>query len=103
MLPLMAHNLLRGIDLLANATRAFTERSVVGITVNVEHCQATAARTLALATALAPVIGYDGAAEIAKEAHRSGRTIRAVAGERTDLSPERLDELLDPRAMTEPG
>jgi fumarate hydratase class II len=54
-----------------------------------------------LATALAPTIGYDRAAEISKEAYKTGRTIREVARERTDLSEEELDNLLDTRRMTE--
>ncbi len=103
MLPLMAHNLLRSVALLANATRAFTERCVAGIEVNAARCREMAARSLSLATALAPVIGYDAASEVAKEAHRTGQTVRAVAAQRTELSAETLDELLDPRAMTEPG
>ena len=56
----------------------------------------------ALATALAPVIGYERAAEIAQEAHRSGRTVREVAAEAGVLPPDELDSLLDPRRMTEP-
>jgi fumarate hydratase class II len=60
-------------------------------------------RGLAICTALAPHIGYDAAAEIAKEAARSGRTIREVARERTSLSEEELTRILDPLAMTEPG
>jgi fumarate hydratase class II len=58
---------------------------------------------LMLATALAPAIGYEQAAEIAKQAAATDRTIREVARERTSLSPEELDHLLDPDAMTEPG
>jgi fumarate hydratase class II len=60
-------------------------------------------RGLAIATALAPVIGYDAAAAIAQEAAASGRTIREVAREKTDLPDEELDRILDPAAMTEPG
>jgi fumarate hydratase class II len=58
---------------------------------------------LAIATALAPIIGYDAAAAIAKEAAASGRTVREVARERTNLSQKELDRILDPAAMTEPG
>jgi fumarate hydratase class II len=60
-------------------------------------------RGLAIATTLAPVIGYDAAAALAKEAAASGRTIREVAREKTDLPDEELDRILDPAAMTEPG
>jgi fumarate hydratase class II len=60
-------------------------------------------RGLMLATALAPAIGYDQAAAIAKEAAKTGRTIREVAREKTELSDSELDTLLDPAKMTEPG
>jgi fumarate hydratase class II len=103
MMPLLAHNLVTGADLLANAVEAFRDRCVRGIAVNAERCEAQVTRGLALATALAPVIGYDRAAEIAKEARRTGRTIKAVARERLDLPDARLDALLDPARMTEPG
>jgi fumarate hydratase, class II len=60
-------------------------------------------RSLAMATALAPVIGYESAAKIAQEALASGQTIRQVAQSKTLLATEELDKLLDPRRMTEPG
>jgi fumarate hydratase class II len=103
MMPLLAYDLLRSIEWLANGTRAFTEGCVVGIEANREHCRAMVERSLALATALAPAIGYDEAAEIAKEAHRTGRTVREVAEEREALSAAELDAALDVRRMTEPG
>jgi fumarate hydratase class II len=103
MMPLIAHNLLQSVDLLANATRAFTGRCVRGIEADEARCRETVERNLALATALAPHVGYDRAAEIAKEADRTGRTVREVALEKAVLSPEKLDEVLDPQAMTEPG
>ncbi len=103
MMPLLAYDLLRAIEWLANGTRAFTEHCVVGIEANEERCREMVEQSLALATALAPVVGYDEAAEIAKEAHRSGRTVRQVAEERGLLSPEELDAALDPHRMTEPG
>ena len=103
MMPLLAYDLLRAIEWLANGTRAFTERCVVGIEANEERCREMVERSLALATALAPAVGYDEAAEIAKEAHRSGRTVRQVAEERGLLSPEELDAALNPYRMTEPG
>ena len=60
-------------------------------------------RGLAICTSLAPVIGYDAAADISKVAYKTGKTIREVARERTRLSPQELDRLLDPARMTEPG
>ena len=102
MLPVAAHNLLEAIDLLAAATENFTERCVKGIAAT-ERGPQIVERGLMLATALAPAIGYDAAAEIAKEAAKSGLTIREVARERTQLSDEELGRLLDPEKMTEPG
>jgi fumarate hydratase class II len=103
MMPLLAYDLLRSIEWLANGVRAFTDRCVVGIEANEERCRQMVERSLALATALAPIIGYDEAAEIAKEAHRIGHTVREVAEERGVLSSEELDTVLDPYQMTEPG
>jgi fumarate hydratase class II len=100
MLPLMAHDLLSGVELLANAVRAFTQRALVGLEVNGERCLRMAEGSLALATALAPVTGYDAAAEIAQEAHRTGRTVLETALEMTDLPREELEVLLDPRRLT---
>jgi fumarate hydratase class II len=102
MMPLIAHNLLASIGLLANAARTFTDRCVIGIEADEERCQEIVERSLAMATALAPALGYDKAAEIAKEALKTGRTVREVALARKVLSPEALDAALDPRKMTEP-
>jgi fumarate hydratase class II len=102
MLPVAAHNLLEAIDLLAAASENFTERCVKGIAAT-ERGPEIVERGLMLATALAPAIGYDAAAEIAKEAAKSGRTIGEVARDRTQLSDEELSRLLDPERMTEPG
>jgi fumarate hydratase class II len=100
MLPLIAYNLLQSIELLANAAENFTNQSVVGIQAT-ERGPEVVETGLMLATALAPEIGYDRAAEISKEAYKTGRTIREVAREKTDLSEEELDKLLDARKMTE--
>lgn len=102
MLPLIGYNLLQSITLLANAARNFTERCVVGLKAT-DRGPELVEKGLMLATALAPVIGYDAAAAIAKEAARTGRTIREVARERTGLSEEELDRILDPARMVEPG
>jgi fumarate hydratase class II len=102
MMPLMAHGLLTSIEWLGNAARLFVERCIEGLEVDEACCERSVRSNLALATALAPVIGYDGAAEIASEAHRSGRTVREVALERAGLPEAELDRLLDARRMTEP-
>jgi fumarate hydratase class II len=102
MMPVAAHNLLESIDLLAAAAANFGEQCIKGLTAT-ERGPQMVERGLAIATALAPVIGYDAAAGIAKEAAASGRTIREVAREKTELSDEELDRILDPAAMTQPG
>ena len=102
MMPVAAHALLESIALLAAAARNLAVRCVDGITAT-ENGPALVERGLMLATALAPLIGYDAAAAIAKEAYATGRTIREVALERTSLTAGDLDRVLDPEAMTQPG
>jgi fumarate hydratase class II len=103
MMPLIAHHLLTATEVLANAVKTFTARCVVGLEADEARCRETVERNLALATALAPAIGYDRAAEVSKEAAASGRTVREIALEWELLSPDQLHELLDARRMTEPG
>jgi fumarate hydratase class II len=102
MFPVAAYNLLQEITLLGAATRNFANRTVVGIEATTRGPEQVE-RGLAIATALAPVVGYDRAAAIAKEAAKTGKTIREVARERTDLGEAELDELLKPEKMVEPG
>ena len=99
MLPVLGYNLLQSIELLSNASSNFTEQCVKGLEAT-ERGPALVEQGLMLATALAPEIGYDRAAEISKTAYKTGRTIREVAREETDLSEEDLDRLLDARQMT---
>jgi fumarate hydratase class II len=101
MMPVAAVALLESIELLGAAARNFSRRTVEGLQAT-DRGPALVEQGLMLATALAPVIGYDAAAKIAKEAHATGRTIRELATER-GIEPDRLDDLLDPAAMTEPG
>jgi fumarate hydratase class II len=102
MMPVSAHNLLEAIDLLASAIRNFTAQCIRGIEAT-ENGPAMVEKGLAICTALAPVIGYDAAAKIAKEAFASGRTIREIARERTDLTDADLERILNPEDMTRPG
>jgi fumarate hydratase class II len=99
MMPVAAYNLLESIALLAASARNFAAQCVDGITAT-ERGPAMVSAGLAIATALAPVIGYDRAAEIAKEAARSGRTVGEVAAEQLDMPPEELARILDPARMT---
>ncbi len=103
MMPVMAHNLLQSIELLSNATDQFNERCLQGLEADRERCEGLIEESLAMCTALAPVIGYDRAAEIAKQAHATGRTVREVALAENVLPEAELNTLLDPRPMTEAG
>jgi len=103
MLPVIAHNLLQSIELLANAARALARSAIAGFTVNARQVAAALDRNPMLVTALAPVIGYDQAAAIAKRALAEGRPIREVAAEMTELDAQRLAKLLDPAALTRGG
>jgi fumarate hydratase class II len=101
MLPVTAVALLESIALLAAAARNFAARAIDGLAAT-DRGPALVEQGLMLATALAPEIGYDAAAALAKEALKSGRTIRELAIER-GIAADRLDDLLDPARMTEPG
>ena len=103
MMPTMAYNLLEAIRILSNAVRVFTERCVAGLEANQKRCEELVELSLAMCTSLAPVIGYDKAAEIAKEAYKTGKTVRQVAMESKVLPEEQLDRILDPTTMTQPG
>ena len=102
MMPVAAYNLLQSIELLADAADNFTTNCIVGLTAT-KNGPDMVERGLMTTTALAPEIGYDAAAAIAKEAFASGRTIREFAREKTSLSEAELEKLLDPSGMTEPG
>jgi fumarate hydratase class II len=100
MLPIMAYDLLEAIELLTATSRNFAQRAVDGLQADRERAGALAEQSLALAAALAPEIGYDKAAALAKEAYRAGRTIREVAREQSGIPEARLNELLDPARQT---
>jgi fumarate hydratase class II len=100
MMPVMAYDLLESIELLAAGTRNFDLRLLRGLEADSERAAAFVEQSLAMCTVLAPVIGYEKAAAIAKEAYRSGRTVREVARESSGIPEPRLNELLDPRSQT---
>ncbi len=103
MLPVIAYNLLQSIDLLASAARLLARSAIAGFAVNARQIAVALDRNPMLVTALAPVIGYDRAATIAKRALAEGRPIRDVAAEMTDLGAAQLAQLLDPAALTHGG
>jgi len=102
-LPLLAFCLHDSINCLSNGVTTFTEKCIAGLEADAMHCQELVERSLMLVTALAPRLGYDAAAAVAREAHETGRTLREIVLERRLLEPEDLDRLLDPLGMTMPG
>jgi fumarate hydratase class II len=103
MLPVVAHNLLESTEILSSASRVFSRRCISGLEANADACGKNIEQSLAMCTALAPTIGYDAAAEIAKDAYETARTVREVAIEKSGLSRQQIEHLLDPQSQTEPG
>lgn len=103
MLPVIAHNLLQSIELLANGCTALADKAIAGFTVNEAHIQQALHRNPMLVTALNPVIGYMKAADIAKKSYQQQRPVLEVALEETELSREELESLLDPARLCRGG
>jgi fumarate hydratase class II len=103
MLPVIAHNLLESIRILATMSRALADSAIAGFKVNQAQLQNALERNPILVTALNPVIGYEKGAAIAKQAYAEGRPIREVAAAQTDLPKEELARLLDPTELTRGG
>src|SRR5687767_7807247 len=102
MMPVMAYNVLQSIELLARAARVFADRCAAGIEANQERCEALVEQSLAMCTSLAPKIGYDKAAEIAKESFKTNKTVRQIAREKRVLPEDELNKTLDAKRMTRP-
>src|ERR1700733_5525976 len=100
MMPVIAYDLLESIALLAAGSRNFSRRAIEGLQPDGERASGFVEQSLAMCTVLAPVIGYEKAAAIAKEAYKPGRTVREVAREKSGIPEDRLAELLDPRTQT---
>jgi fumarate hydratase class II len=103
MMPMMTHNLLESIELLAAAARVLKDKCVDGIEANAERAAWLLDQNVIIVTALVPLIGYDKAAEVTKKAFSEGRGVREVALELEVLPPDELDAALDVRPMTEGG
>jgi fumarate hydratase class II len=103
MLPVIAHNLLQSVQILASASRVLADTAIAGFTVNRERLQDALERNPILVTALNPVIGYEKGAAVAKKAYAQGQPIIRVATEETDLGEAELRKLLDPASLTEGG
>jgi fumarate hydratase class II len=101
MMPTIAYNILQSIELLSNGLAVFDEKCLSGLMADTERCSELLEKSLALVTALVPEIGYDRAAELAKQAHATGKTLRELALA-DGIAAEKLDRLLDPSAMIAP-
>jgi fumarate hydratase, class II len=102
-MPLIGAQMLESVHLLSAASRNFANACVKGIEADKERCESLVEQSLAMCTPLAPVIGYDKAAEIAKKAYKEGKTVRQVAREVSGLSEQQLSEIFNLHALTEPG
>jgi fumarate hydratase class II len=102
MMPVMAYNILQSIQLLARAATVFSDRCASGIEVNRERCEGLVEQSLAMCTSLAPLIGYDKAAEVAKESFKTGKTVRQIAAEKKLLNDADLAKAMDAKRMTHP-
>ncbi|MBI4228381.1 MAG: class II fumarate hydratase [Deltaproteobacteria bacterium] len=100
MMPVKGHNLLESIRLLTNSSRVFADKCISGIKADKKRCEEMIEKSLAMVTSLAPLIGYDLAAKIAKEAYDTGKTVREICTEKRVLPEEKLKKVLDPLAMT---
>lgn len=102
MMPVMGHTTLESIHLMANGVRAFIEFCMHGLTANEDKCEAAVEQSLSMSTSLNPLIGYEKASKLTKEAFATGKTIRELAREQRLVSDEELNRALDPMSMTEP-
>src|SRR5207249_3397755 len=103
MMPVMSQRIQQNIELLANVARVFAHKCVDGISANVDVLQRYAESSPAIATKLNTLIGYEKAAEIAKEAGRTGKTVKQLVVEKGILSAEEAEKVLDPRHLTSPS
>ena len=103
MMPVMGQSILESIRLLSTGVKNFAEKCVDGIEANKERLESLAEASIATCTALAPIIGYDRSAELAKIAFKTGKSLRQVAKEEKVLPDEELDRVLDLMSMTRPG
>ncbi len=102
-MPLIGAQLIESVELLAKASRNFADKCVAGIEADRERCESLVEQSLAMVTPLAPVIGYDKAAAIAKKAYATGKTVREVAEKESGLSKAELTNLFDLQSLTKPG
>jgi fumarate hydratase class II len=102
-MPVMIDAFMQSVKLLANVSNVFVDKLLTGLILNAERCKALIDQSLMMVTSLAPVLGYETCAKLAKQAFKEEKTIRQLVTEQGLLPPEKLDELLEPDSMTRPG
>jgi fumarate hydratase class II len=102
-MPVMIDAFMESAKLLANSTNVFVDKLLVGLVVNADRCRNLIDQSLMMVTSLAPVLGYETCAKLAKQAFAENKTIRQLVSEQKLVPPQKLDELLDPDSMTRPG
>tara|TARA_B100000003_G_C10924484_1_gene368637 strand:- start:652 stop:2040 length:1389 start_codon:yes stop_codon:yes gene_type:complete len=103
MMPVMAHNIMESIEILSSSVKAFTLDCIKDIKVDKEKCESYIEDSLAMCTSLAPIIGYNNAANVAKKAYKNGKTVRQVVNEDKILDKSKSDKILDPKTMVKPS
>ena len=101
--PIIFYKLFQSIETLAFAVKTLVDNCIVGITANAEHCRWLVENSVGIITAICPYVGYEKAAEIAKEALRTNQPVRKLILEKGIMDEEHLNNILDPYHMTEPG
>ena len=99
----MAHNIMESIEILSSSVKAFTLDCIKDIKVDKEKCESYIEDSLAMCTSLAPIIGYNNAANVAKKAYKNGKTVRQVVNEDKILDKSKSDKILDPKTMVKPS
>jgi fumarate hydratase, class II len=102
-MPVMIDAFMESVKLLANVSNVFVEKLLAGLILNAERCAALIDQSLMMVTSLAPVLGYETCAKLAKQAFKEDKTIRQLVTEQNLVPPEKLNQLLDPDSMTRPG
>ncbi len=101
--PVMVFNIIQSLEILTNVVRVFREKCIIGITANRDRCKDMVDRSVGIITALVPYIGYEGATKLAKEVMGSDKTVPEIISEKGTFTPEEIEKILCPKAMTEPS
>jgi len=102
-MPIIGHNIIESIEILTNASKTFADKCISGITANKETCEAYAAMSPSLATALNPYLGYDKVALLVKESLKTNKSVKELVLEKKLMSKKELDRVLDPKKLTRPN